>query len=65
MKINVAGAQGAGSGSGIILSSDGEILTNNHVVEAAGDGGSISVAFSDGSTADATVVGTDPLTDTA
>ena len=65
VKINVAGAQGAGSGSGIILSSDGEILTNNHVVEAAGEGGSISVAFSDGSTADATVEGTDPLTDTA
>ena len=52
-------------GSGIIISSDGEILTNNHVVEVAGDGGSISVAFSDGSSADATVVGTDPLTDTA
>lgn len=65
VKINVRGAQGQGSGSGIILSSDGEILTNNHVVEVAGDGGSISVNFNDGSAARAEVVGTDPLTDLA
>ncbi len=65
VKINVAGPQGAGSGSGIIISTDGEILTNNHVVEVAGDDGAISVSFTDGSTANATVVGTDPLTDTA
>ena len=45
MKINVAGPEGAGSGSGIIISSDGEILTNNHVVEVAGDDGSISVVL--------------------
>ena len=65
VKINVASPEGAGSGSGIIISSDGEILTNNHVVEVAGDQGSISVAFSDGTSAEATIVGTDPLTDTA
>jgi putative serine protease PepD len=65
VKIDVAGAQGAGSGSGIILSSDGQILTNNHVVELAGDGGSLRVTFNDGSHADAKVLGTDPLTDTA
>ena len=65
VKIDVSGAQGAGSGSGIILSSDGEILTNNHVVELAGDSGSISVSFNDGSTAKAEILGTDPLTDTA
>ncbi len=65
VKIDVSGQQGAGSGSGIILSTDGQILTNNHVVEVAGDGGSIRVAFDDGSYADARVLGTDPLTDTA
>ena len=65
VKIDVAGSTEAGSGSGIILSSDGEILTNNHVVEIAGDGGSIEVLFNDGSHASAKVLGTDPLTDTA
>jgi putative serine protease PepD len=65
VKIDVSGSQGAGSGSGIILSSDGRILTNNHVVELAGSGGSVVVQFQDGTKADATVLGTDPLTDTA
>ncbi len=65
VKIDVAGSQEAGSGSGIILSSDGQILTNNHVVEIAGDSGTITVSFNDGSSAPAKVLGTDPLTDTA
>jgi putative serine protease PepD len=65
VKITVAGPQESGSGSGIILSSDGQILTNNHVVEIAGDSGSITVSFNDGTKAKATVLGTDPLTDTA
>ncbi|WP_370247430.1 S1C family serine protease [Nocardioides sp.] len=65
VKLDVSGAQGAGSGSGIILSSDGLILTNNHVAEIGAQGGSITVSFNDGSHASATVVGTDPLTDTA
>ena len=69
VKINVAGeVEGqvaGGSGSGIILSPDGDILTNNHVVELAADGAEISVSFEDGSRAPAEVLGTDPLTDTA
>jgi putative serine protease PepD len=65
VKIDVSGSQGAGSGSGVILSSDGRILTNNHVVELAGDGGSLQVTFNDGSHAEAKILGTDPLTDTA
>ena len=65
VKINVAGQQGAGSGSGIILSSDGEILTNNHVAEIAANGGRMTVNFNDGSTANARIVGTDPSTDLA
>jgi putative serine protease PepD len=65
VKLDVSGPQGAGSGSGIILSSDGQILTNNHVVELAGETGEIAVSFNDGSKAAAEILGTDPLTDTA
>jgi putative serine protease PepD len=65
VKVNVSGQSGAGSGSGIILTKNGQILTNNHVVNAAGDNGTISVNFNDGTTKKATVVGTDPVTDIA
>ncbi|MEP9382762.1 S1C family serine protease [Nocardioides cheoyonin] len=65
VKIEVSGQTEAGSGSGIILSSDGEILTNNHVVEVAGDNGTIKVDFNNGQSANASILGTDPLTDTA
>jgi putative serine protease PepD len=65
VKIDVTGSQGSASGSGIILTADGTILTNNHVVEMAEDGGSLKVSFDDGSSADAEILGTDPLTDTA
>jgi putative serine protease PepD len=63
--IQVSGANGSGSGSGIILSGDGKILTNNHVVALAGKGGSLVVSFNDGTHAKARILGTDPLTDTA
>ncbi len=65
VKINVAGSQEQGSGSGIIISSDGEILTNNHVASVAGQDGSISVSFNDGSAKKARIIGTDPQTDLA
>ncbi len=65
VKINVAGQQGEASGSGIILTADGTILTNNHVVELAEGGGTLRVDFNDGTSADAEILGTDPLTDTA
>ena len=64
VKIDVVTPQGVGSGSGIVLSSDGQILTNEHVVGGATSGG-LTVAFDDGTTAPATVVGTDPLLDLA
>ena len=51
-----------GSGSGIIISEDGYIITNNHVVENASK---VTVGLSDKRQFDATVVGTDPLTDLA
>ncbi|NYG56921.1 S1C family serine protease [Nocardioides perillae] len=65
VKIDVRGEEGAGSGSGIVLSEDGQILTNQHVIEVAEDGGTIRVGFTDGTTAEAEVLGSDPLTDTA
>jgi putative serine protease PepD len=65
VKVNVTGQSGSGTGSGIILTKDGQILTNNHVVTGAGDGGTITVNFNDGTTKKATVVGTDPVTDIA
>ena len=51
-----------GSGSGIIISKDGYIVTNNHVVENAT---SVKVGLYDKRVFDAKVVGTDPLTDLA
>ncbi|MET8425294.1 trypsin-like peptidase domain-containing protein [Nocardia sp. NPDC004860] len=63
--IRVAGARAEGEGSGVILSSDGLILTNNHVVSGAGQNAKMDVAFSDGTTAPATVVGADSVSDVA
>ena len=65
VQINVSNAAESGSGSGIVISTDGDILTNNHVVEVAGKNGAITVVFGDGTHAKATVVGTDPTTDIA
>ncbi|MEP6761964.1 MAG: trypsin-like peptidase domain-containing protein [Sporichthyaceae bacterium] len=56
---------GGGEGTGVILSSDGLILTNNHVVSAVDQGADLTVAFNDGRTAKATLVGRDPTTDLA
>jgi len=65
VKIAVATSQGAATGSGIVISKDGLIVTNNHVVAGAGQGANISVMLNDGRTVNATVKGTDPLTDLA
>jgi putative serine protease PepD len=63
--ISAKGKVGGGTGSGSVIRSDGYVLTNNHVIAIAADGGSVSVLFSDGKTAPATIVGRDPLTDVA
>ncbi len=53
---------GSGSGSGVIVSSQGYIVTNNHVIEDASE---VEVILNDNSKYTATVVGTDPSTDIA
>ena len=59
---NAPEQQQAGLGSGVIVSPEGYLLTNNHVVEGADD---IEVQLADGRQASAHVVGTDPETDLA
>lgn len=54
--------QGNGSGSGVIVSEEGYIITNNHVVEEARD---LAVVFADGTRHPAEMIGTDALTDIA
>jgi S1-C subfamily serine protease len=54
--------QAQGQGSGFVFDTEGHIVTNDHVVEGAE---TVSVRFWDGSTYDATIVGTDPSTDLA
>lgn len=63
--VAVSSQRGQGTGSGVIIKDDGYILTNNHVVEGVGQGGSVSVTLSNGSTASARIVGTDPSSDLA
>ncbi|WP_017610140.1 trypsin-like peptidase domain-containing protein [Nocardiopsis xinjiangensis] len=53
-----------GGGSGVVISSDGKILTNSHVVQAA-EGGELEVMFNDGSGARAEILGADPVSDIA
>ncbi len=65
VSIEVQGSQASGSGSGIVLTADGTILTNNHVVAGAGGSPKLTVTFSDGSTAAAEVVGADQISDIA
>src|SRR4051794_40028337 len=52
-----------GGGSGVVITADGFLLTNAHVV--GGRGGAITASFTDGRELPARVVGTDPLSDLA
>jgi putative serine protease PepD len=65
VSIQFAGAAGSGSGSGVVISDEGLILTNNHVVESAAEGGSLTVNFSDGTSTSAEIEGRDPGADLA
>jgi putative serine protease PepD len=63
--IAASGGAGTGTGSGEVIRSDGYILTNNHVISVAANGGSVDVLFSDGQTAHTTITGRDQQTDLA
>ncbi|WP_166983347.1 S1C family serine protease [Paramicrobacterium fandaimingii] len=65
--ISVRGTQAAGSGSGIVLSKDGYVLTNNHVVTLDGESADADIQVTDdaGNIYTASVVGTDPVYDLA
>ncbi|MGH3773494.1 MAG: S1C family serine protease [Pseudonocardiaceae bacterium] len=65
VQLRVHGAQMADEGSGIVLSSDGLILTNNHVVEPAATRGAVDVVLQDGRTVSAQIVGRAPSFDLA
>ncbi|MEU4687610.1 trypsin-like peptidase domain-containing protein [Actinoplanes sp. NPDC023714] len=55
---------GSGEGSGVVVSADGYIVTNNHVVSTA-QGDQVDIIFADGTKATASIVGTDERTDLA
>jgi putative serine protease PepD len=65
VSVTVRGGLGTDEGSGVVLRSDGMILTNNHVVSAAASGGTITVRLADGRSVPASIVGRDPGTDLA
>jgi putative serine protease PepD len=65
VQIEARGGGSAQGGTGFVISADGLIVTNNHVIEAAADGGQIRVVFHDGTDAPAEVVGRDPTSDVA
>jgi len=62
VEINATSNAGESTGSGVIITSDGEIITNNHVISGAT---SIKVSTSDGKSYTAKVVGTDSKKDLA
>ncbi|GGV90146.1 protease [Streptomyces gelaticus] len=62
VEINATSAAGESTGSGVIITSDGEVVTNNHVISGAS---SVKVTLSTGRTYTADVVGTDPDKDLA
>lgn len=65
VSIQVSSRSGSGEGSGSIISSDGLVLTNNHVVGDAAKGGVIEVSLNDGSIHPAELIAGDGSTDIA
>src|SRR5215468_7548785 len=63
--IDVSGQNEQGNGSGVVIRSDGYIVTNDHVVSVAANGGTLTVVTNDGQQANASVVGRDSSDDLA
>ncbi len=63
--IMVNGGGEDATGSGVVFDASGNIITNHHVVSSAYNGGTITVAMSDGRLFNADMVGSDPTTDLA
>ena len=64
VSISVFTGQGGSDGSGVILDAEGNIATNNHVIDG-GQNGEINVTLTDNTIHRATIVGTDPGADLA
>ncbi|WP_431679888.1 S1C family serine protease [Kitasatospora sp. KL5] len=65
VQITVKDGSGTATGTGVVLTANGQILTNYHVIAGAVDGGQATVTFQNGRTAQATVTGTDKSLDVA
>jgi putative serine protease PepD len=65
VSLEVEGAKSEVTGSGFVYDDDAHVVTNNHVIEPAADGGDIVVAFSDGREVTAEIVGRSPAYDLA
>jgi putative serine protease PepD len=65
VSIEVHNGANGDTGSGIVLSDAGYILTNNHVVSAAAGGGKLSVVFPDKQSVSADIIGRDTVSDLA
>ncbi|MPY98787.1 MAG: trypsin-like serine protease [Actinophytocola sp.] len=67
VSVEVTTGQTGGVGSGVVIDRDGYIVTNDHVIASAktNDNATITTVFTDGSRAEAKLVGTDPKTDLA
>jgi putative serine protease PepD len=63
--LRVRGQGESGTGSGFVIRPDGYVLTNNHVVALAADGGRVTVEFNDGERVAGHVVGRDASYDLA
>ena len=65
VQLRVHGSRVAAEGSGIVLSADGLLLTNNHVVEPAANGGDLAAVLQDGRSVPVQIVGRAPSFDLA